>query len=382
MPQTLPLEGIKVIELGSSISGPSSTEALGSLGADVIKVEPPEGDATRGWGSKLDWGSAVGYECTNREKRGVTVDFSNPEQLDQLKELIGSADVVLQNFRKGVVDKFGIGPEPMLKKNPRLVYCNVNAYGEGPMSDRPGYDPLVQAFTGIMSVTGEEHRPPSRVGVSLIDLGTGMWATIGILSALLRRQSTGIGGVVDASLLDTALNWMKLPITEYVASGTMPRRLGNRGPALIPNQGFETADGVLMVTAGTDGQFKNFCDVLNRPEWAKDERFAKNIPRNINGEILLEKIIEVMKEHPRSYWIERFDALNIPNSPVQTIDEVVKHPQVIASKMIQQNPDSPLELVGIPIKFDGERPGFNRRPPQLGQHNAEIFNKKNDEGKN
>ena len=371
--ETLPLTGIKVVELGSSISGPSCTEALAFMGADVIKVEGPEGDATRAWGTKLDWNSAVGYECVNREKRSVTVDFGNAEQLEMLMHLIVSADVVLQNFRAGVVKKFGIDAETVLKKNPQLIYCNVNAYGDGPMSSRPGYDPLMQAFSGIMSITGEAERSPSRVGVSLIDIGTGMWSTTGIIAALYRRHTTGKGGVVDTALLDTALNWMKLPITEYLASGYMPQRMGNRGPALVPNQGFETADGVLMVTAGTDGQFKNFCKALDRNEWSEDERFEKAQARNANADLLIVEIAEVMKTQPRAYWIEKFDALNIPNSPVQTIDEVVVHPQVVASQMIQSNESSPLKLVGLPIKFDGQRPGFMRRPPHLGEHNDEVF---------
>ena len=374
MNETLPLSGLKVIELGSSLAGPSAAETLALLGADVVKVEPPEGDASRTWGSSVANGGGIGYQSVNREKRSITIDFSDDEQLNKLKALIDKSDILLQNLRPGVTKKFGFDPRSAMATNPTLIYCNINSYGtKGPLKEQPGYDPLMQGFSGMMSITGESDRPPSRVGPSVIDLGAGMWSVIGILSALHQSKQSGKGMVVDSSLMETALHWMKFPIAEYLESGKLLQRNGNKGPGLVPNRGFATLDGDLMITVGTNGQFKNFCRALEQPDWLDDERFATNNSRTENFVELEQRIEKVLKTQPRETWIERLSRVNVPNSPIHTIDEVVKHPQVTDVGLIQSSPDNSQQLVGLPLSFDQQRPTFKRQPPKLGEHNEEVF---------
>ncbi len=374
MNEMLPLNGLKVIELGSSLAGPSAAETLALLGADVVKIEPPEGDASRTWGSPLANGGGIGYQAVNREKRSVLIDFSDSDQLLKLKGLIDKSDILLQNLRPGVTKKFGLDPDTVMATNPRLIYCNINSYGtKGPLKEQPGYDPLMQGFSGMMSITGEADRPPSRVGPSVIDLGAGMWSVIGILSALHQSKQTQKGVVVDSSLMETALHWMKFPIAKYLESGKLLQRNGNKGPGLVPNRSFATKSGDLMITVGTNGQFRNFCHALEQPGWLDDERFASNNSRTENFVELERLIQQVLITQPRDVWIERLSRVKVPNSPIHTIDEVVQHPQVVDVGLIQSSPDDSQQLVGLPLSFDQHRPAFQRQPPKLGEHTDEVF---------
>ncbi len=376
MTEPRPLEGITVVELGSSVAGPYCGKVLAELGAEVFKVENPAGgDTSRGWGPALAGDTSMVFEAMNKGKRSVTVDLADPAELDRLRQLIASrADVVFQNLRPGAAERYGVGPAAMLARNPRLVYCNLGAFGNaGPMRDLPGYDPLMQAFAGIASVTGEAGGPPVRVGAPVVDIGAGMWAVIGILAALRRRHATGRGGVVDTSLFETALGWMTLQVALYHGTGELPERRGLAGPLVVPNGGFRAADGILVVTAGTDRQFRDFATALGRPEWADDPRYAATAGRAKHRDALNRVIGEVIATGTRRRWAEALDRAAVPNAPLQTIDEVLAHPQTAASGMVQASPDGALEVVGLPLQFDGTRPPFTRRAPALGADTQLAF---------
>ncbi len=371
-----PLDGITVVELGTSVAGPYAGKVLAELGAWVIKVENPAGgDTSRGWGPAAVGGSSAVFEAFNKGKRSVTVDMREPAELERLRRLIAErADVLFQNLRPGAVERYEIGPQAMLARNPRLIYCNLGAYGTaGPMRNLPGYDPLMQAFTGIASVTGEADRPPVRVGAPVVDLGAGMWAVIGILAALERRHKTGRGGLVDTSLFETALAWMTLQIALYQGSGELPKRRGLAGPLVVPNGGYQASDGILVITAGTDRQFRDFSAALERADWADDPRYATTAGRLGHAEALNQEIAAVLAANTRRYWAERLDRAAVPNAPLQTIDEVLAHPQTAASGMLQPSPDGALAVIGLPLKFDGARPPFTARAPALGADNQLVL---------
>ena len=272
------------------------------------------------------------------------------------------------------MEKLGLVPEALLEANPALVYCNLGAFGAvGPMRGHPGYDPLMQAFGGLMSVLGEEGRPPVRVGVSIVDLSTGMWSVIGILAALLRRGRTGRGGRVDTSLFESALAWMSLPIAAYECSGTVPRKAGSGTPQIVPYQAFAVADGHVMVAAGNDNLFRRLAEIIGQKELADDPRFRTNADRVVNRGAIIPILETAFAPGTADEWVARLAAGGVPSGPIQTIDQVVAHPQTVALGIIQDAPGGGLSLVGLPVSFDGVRPAFSRRPPGLGEHDAEIL---------
>jgi crotonobetainyl-CoA:carnitine CoA-transferase CaiB-like acyl-CoA transferase len=305
---------------------------------------------------------------------GVTVDIKDDAQLARLKRfIVAEGDVVLQNMRPGLVQRYGLDAS-LRAQNKRLVYCNLGAFGaKGPLKDKPGYDPLMQAFGGIMSITGEEGRPPVRVGPSIIDLASGMWSVIGILAALRRREVTGEGCEVDTSLYETALAWMTVPSALYQSSGTIQRRSGSEAAMLAPYKAFKAKDDYIVITAGNDNLFRKLCDVLGRKEWASDPRFATNPERLKRRQELNALIDEIIGTQPRAYWAERLDAVGVPCAPLQNVDEVVAHPQTKALGIYQDSPDGRFTIMGLPISFDGKRPEFRRPPPKLGEHNDDVF---------
>lgn len=318
----------------------------------------------------------MAFESFNRDKKSVTIDLSDPEQLKKLRRLIvEKADVFLQNLRPGVVADLGFDPDSLLAENPRLIYCNIGAFGsEGEMARLPGYDPLMQAFTGICHVTGPEDGEPCRVGMPVIDMGTGMWSAMGILSSLLRRKDTGVGGVVDVALYETAMAWMTMPMAAVRATGKAPGRYGTRGPGgLAPNRTFEAADGAMMITAGTDYHFGKLSRALGHPEWADDEKFATSRARSKNETEMSANIGAVIANHPRAYWAEKLNAANIPNAPLHTPVEAYHHPQATVSGILQGGEDGSELQVALPLKLNGKRPPYRRRAPKLGEHN-DILN--------
>ena len=376
MSSTTPLSGLVVIEIGHSIAAPYAGMILGELGAEVIKVENPRtGDAARGWGPPFAEGAATCFHAVNRAKDGITADLADPAEVERLKRLIlDRADVVLHNLKFGALDRFGLSAQALLAEKPSLVYANLGAFGAvGPMRERPGYDPLMQAYGGLMSLMGEDGRPPVRVSVSIVDLATGMWAVIGILAALAERQRTGRGGRIDTSLYESALAWMTIPIAAYLVDRKLPTKQGSGVEMIVPYQAFATADGWLMVAAGNDNLFRRLCDAVERPALAEDQRFRINKDRVVNRTALIAILDDIFAAQPIAVWEKRLDAAGIPNGPMHTIDQVVADPQTAALAMIQQHSPSaaaaPLSLVGLPLSFDGVRPPFAKAAPALGENN-------------
>ena len=379
MSSTRPLSGIVVIEIGHSVAAPYAGMILGELGAEVIKVENPKGgDACRGWGPPFTEGTATAFHAFNRAKRGITIDLGDPAQVDRLRALIRDrADVVIHNLKHGTLDRYGLSADRLLAEQPGLVYCNVGAFGStGPLRDRPGYDPMMQAYGGLMSLLGEDERPPVRVTVSIIDIATGMWSVIGILAALEERRRTGHGGVVDTSLYETTLAWMTLPLSAYLANGEIPTRHGSGIEQIVPYQAFETADGFMMVAAGNDNLFRRLCAAIGRPGLGEDPRFRTNAERVVNRRELVPILTDIFSTAPLAVWAERLDVAGIPNSPIQTVDQVVADAQTAALGIIQRWTGSlALSLVGLPLSFDRARPPFARLAPQLGEDNSEILDR-------
>jgi crotonobetainyl-CoA:carnitine CoA-transferase CaiB-like acyl-CoA transferase len=373
---SLPLQDICVVELGTSLAAPWAGFILRQLGATVIKIEQPGGgDPARQWGPPIADGASVIFQVGNRGKSSLELDLSCKSDLEQLKKIVNQqADVFLQNLRPGAVQRLGLDSETLLGENPQLVYCNLGAYGNnGPWSNRPGYDPLVQSFSGMSAVTGPENGEPCRVGVPVNDFGTGMWAVIGIQTCLIRRQQTGKGGLVDVSLLDTALGYMSLALTAAALTGKSQGRYGLGGPGgIVPNEGFDTADGVLVVTAGTDEQFGNLCTALNHPEWSEDERFRTAQNRHRNAGTLREHLSSRFRKKTREQWMNLLDDLGVPNSPVFEPLETLQHPQTEATGMILKGIDGGAVQVGLPVKIDGDRMLHFMHTPRPGENNSDF----------
>lgn len=371
----LPLEGVTVIEMGHSVAAPYAGEILGDLGADVIKIEKADGDDARKWAPPY-WGEMSStFQSLNRNKRSAIVNLKDPAEREALRKLIiERADVVIQNLRPGSAEEFGLDAESLRVLKPDLIYCTIGAFGaNGPLKDRPGYDPLMQAFAGMMSVTGEPDQRPVRVGTSIIDMAAGMWAVIGVFSALLQRKNDGSGSTVDTSLYETALGWMCYHAANFQASGELPKRQGSGAAMIVPYRGYATKDGFIVIAAGNDKLFASLAKVLGHPEWIDDPRFLTNPDRVKHQEVLYQWIEDIVRERPSGEWQAILDAAAVPNAPMQTIAEVLDHPQTKALGMMQQSPLGDISLLGLPISFDGARPGFRKRPPALGEHTAEIF---------
>lgn len=370
----LPLAGYKVIELGHSVAAPYAGLILAEMGAEVIKVERPGvGDDCRSWGPPFRDDMSATFQSLNRNKKSITVDLKSPEGVALIKDIAKNADALVQNQKPGLAEKLGIGPDALLAVNPRLIYTSIHAFGKiGPLSDRPGYDPLMQAFGGIMSTQGHPGQPPVRVGTSIIDMGTGMWAAMAILAGLLRREKTGKGGVVDASLYETALGWMVYMLPTYAFSGKLPKPSGSGVNMISPYQAMRTSDSQLVMAAGNDTLFAKLCTVLGHPEWITDERFLTNGDRVMNKPAIIELIESVTSQQTTAYWIEKLDAAGIPNAPVQTLDQVQVHPQTQALDILREDTEGQLSFFGLPMSFDGRRPDRNEQAPALGAHDREY----------
>jgi crotonobetainyl-CoA:carnitine CoA-transferase CaiB-like acyl-CoA transferase len=373
--QSLPLEGVTVIELGHSVAAPYACEILGDLGADVIKIEKLDGDDCRKWGPPF-WGDASAtFQSFNRNKRSVVVNLKDNAECERLRKLIlDRADVVIANLRPGSAAEFGLDAQALRKLKPSLIYCTIGAFGAaGPLKERPGYDPLMQAFGGLMSVTGEPDQRPVRVGTSVMDMATGMWSVIGVLAALLARDKSGKGLSIDTSLLESALGWMCYHAANYQASGELPKRQGSGVAMIAPYRGYASKDGLIVIAAGNDKLFAALARALGRPEWIADARFRSNPDRVKNRDVLNRSIEELISTRTNKEWAAILDEAGVPNAPMQTIAEVLEHPQTKALGIIQQSPERDIALVGLPLSFDGARPGFRRSPPALGAHTEEIF---------
>ena len=373
--RNLPLDGITVIELGHSVAAPYACEILGDLGADVIKIEKAQGDDARSWAPPY-WGTmSATFQSLNRNKRSVVVNLKDRAERDRLRRLIVErADVVVSNLRPGSAADFGLDGDTLRRAKPALIYCNIGAFGaKGPLNNRPGYDPLMQAFGGLMSVTGEPAQRPVRVGTSIIDMAAGMWAVIGVLAALLAQRDAGKGSTVDTSLYETALGWMCYHAANFQASGELPRQQGSGAAMIVPYRGYASKDGFIVIAAGNDKLFASLARVLGHPEWIDDPRFRSNPDRVRNQNVLYRWIEELIPGRTNREWAAILDEAGVPNAPMQTIAEVLDHPQTKALGMLQASPQGDITLFGLPLSFDGVRPAFRRPPPVLGAHTGEIL---------
>jgi crotonobetainyl-CoA:carnitine CoA-transferase CaiB-like acyl-CoA transferase len=364
-----PLSGIRVLDLTSSLAGPTATEILGALGADVVKVEHPvRGDEARDWGPSFFGGGSVMFFSANAGKRSLALDVGAPAGLEALLRLAESADVAVQSLRPGAAERKGFGAEALRARNPRLVYASIGAFGRrGPLAAEPGYDPLMQAAAGIMSVTGEPDRPPVRVGASLVDIGTGVWAALAIVAALYE----GRGRTLDLSLYETALSLVPYQLAAVLAGAPPPGRHGTAFPLIVPYQVFPTSDGELMLVAGNDRLFARACSAVGAPELARNPRFATNPLRVENRHELIPLLAAATAEQTTAALLARLRDAGVPASPVHDLAEVAEHEQLHALGILQEL--SGRRLVSPPLSADGERVRYRSAPPLLGEHTAAIL---------
>ena len=371
----LPLEGVRVVEIAQNLAGPVAAEILAHMGADVIKVERPEGDDARRWGPPFFKGTSPGYLAVNANKRSMTVDLKDPDAVAALIALIGEADVLVQNMRPGALDALGLGAATLTKKYPKLVYCSVWAFGStGPLKLKPGYEPLLQAFSGLMMQNGDEGGPPTRIGTSILDYGTGMWTAIGALAGLVHRAATGKGCVVDASLFETGLAWMKGHYVSYLSSGQMPERHRTGSNRVVPFEAFETSTGPMIIAAGNDRLFAKLAKVVGHPEWTADARYATNGARVSHKDELINAISAIIITRTKGEWIDALEAEGVPCGVINALPDAVAHAQAQALGIVQPVPgDDELTLIALPLSFNGQRPGIRRPPPKkIGEHDHEV----------
>jgi crotonobetainyl-CoA:carnitine CoA-transferase CaiB-like acyl-CoA transferase len=374
----LPLAGVRVLDVTTSIAGPLCAEILSALGADVVKIERPDtGDDGRAWGPPFWNGESAMFLSVNAGKRSLAISLRDERGRDAVLRLADSADVFLQSLRPGLAERLGLGSEVVRERNPRIVYCSIGAYGRtGPLSSEPGYDALMQAAGGLVSMTGEPGRSGVRVGSSLIDMGAGMWSALGIVAALLERERTGTGALVDTSLYETALAYVGYHLVGYLADGTVPTRQGTVFPMVAPYQVFETRDGELMIGGGNDRLFVALCQVLELHALADDPRFRTNPDRVRNRAELVELLSERLRERDSADWQARLADAGVPAAPVADVADIVESEQTKALGMLQPvaHPAIPgLRLAALPLSVDGARAEHRLPPPRLGEHSAEVL---------
>ncbi|MAG65709.1 MULTISPECIES: CaiB/BaiF CoA-transferase family protein [Pseudomonadaceae] len=383
------LSGLRVLDLSRVLAGPWAGQMLADLGADVVKVERPgAGDDTRAWGPPYlrdadgrDTSEAAYFLSANRNKRSITIDFTQPEGQQQVRELVQRADVLIENFKVGGLAAYGLDYQSLQALNPRLIYCSVTGFGQhGPYAKRAGYDFMIQAMGGLMSITGkadgEEGAGPVKVGVALTDILTGLYASNAILAALAERERSGQGQYIDLALLDVQIACLGNQALNYLTTGVPPKRLGNAHPNIVPYQDFPTADGDFILTVGNDGQFRKFCEVAGHPEWATDPRFASNSARVANRAELIPLIRQVTVFRTTAEWIAALEQAGVPCGPINDLDQVFADPQVQArgTRIRMAHPlAGEVDLVANPIRLSRTPVDYRRPPPLLGEHNREVL---------
>ncbi len=369
------LNQVRVIEIGQAFSAPFAAEILGFLGAEVIKIERPGGDDTRGWGEHYKDGSSITFHMVNRNKKSVVLDLKDSQDKARLDELIGTADVFVHNLRPGSAENLGLGSETLCKRFPRLIYAELGAFGHvGPKRHEAGYEMLMQAFSGIMSITGETDGIPVRSGPSICDFGSGMWLALGVVAALNQRFQTGKGCVVNTSIYETALNWLLVASGDYLAYGRSPVRGGNGHPAIVPYGLFQTKDGALILGAGNDRLFAKLLKVFNREDLLDNPRFQTNAVRVRNRKLVEGEIAAIFVNETTQHWISALTEADVPCSALQTVPEALEHPQTKALKILQATHDHPeLRFIGMPLSFNGERPELRTTAPSAGEDTEEVL---------
>jgi crotonobetainyl-CoA:carnitine CoA-transferase CaiB-like acyl-CoA transferase len=372
----LPLEGVRVLDLSRVLAGPYATMVLADLGADVVKVEHPErGDDTRQWGPPFAGGESAYFLSVNRNKRSIGVDLKDPEGLERVRRLAAGADVLIENLRRGALERFGLGYEALKEINPHLIYCSVTGFGPGKDRERPGYDFLIQARAGIMGITGFPDGEPTKVGVAIADIVCGLYAATAILAALRRREVTGEGARIEVPLFESTLGWLANRGQEYLVSGEDKGRMGNAHPTIVPYQTFDAADKPIAVAVGNDAQFGRLCAAIGRPELADDERYATNPARVANREELVEILQNEFSKRTADEWVEEIRGAGVPVGPVNALADVFSDEYVLSSGILQtvEHPAAGvLKMLASPVLVDGERPAIRRPPPTLGQHTEEV----------
>ena len=376
---------MRVLDLSRVLAGPWASQVLADLGAEVIKVERPGGgDDTRGWGppwlrdpSGAETSESAYFLSANRGKKSITVDLTRPEGQDLVRRLAACSDVVLENYKVGALDRYGLGYADLSALNPRLVYCSITGFGQtGPYRQRAGYDFLIQGMGGLMSLTGEPDGEPMKVGVAVLDIVTGMYAATAVLAALAHRERSGRGQHVDLALLDVQVATLANQAQSYLVTGSNPRRLGNAHPSIVPYQAFATADGHIILAVGNDGQFARFCQVAGRPDLAADERFRANAGRVLHRAALVPELERVLAMRPSSDWIASLEAAGVPCGPINDLGQVFEDPQVRARGMRLEVPH-PLagtaSLVASPLRLSATPVAPGTAPPTLGQHTHEVL---------
>lgn len=373
-----PLQGIRVLDLTRVLAGPYCTMFLGDLGAEVVKIEQPGvGDDTRSWGPPFVGGESAYFLCINRNKRSLSLDLKSDRGTELLRRLAESADVLVENFRPGTMDRFGLGEKDLRKANPRLIYASLSGFGaDGPMRDWPGYDLIVQAWGGMMSITGAPDGEPTKVGVAIIDIVAGLMLGKTIVAALFARERQGIGQKIETSLLEAEVACLINTGSNYLLGGKIPGRWGNAHPSIVPYQSFKTRDSFLVVGVASEGIWRRFCHVIERPELADDARFAKNPKRVEHRAELISVLTDLFLERDTSTWITLLGDAGIPCSPVQTIDQVFGSPQVHHREMlvqVQHPTAGTLPMAGLPVKLSATPASIRLAPPLLGQHSEEVL---------
>jgi crotonobetainyl-CoA:carnitine CoA-transferase CaiB-like acyl-CoA transferase len=372
------LAGIRVLDLTRVLAGPYCTMFLGDLGAEVVKVEQPGvGDDTRGWGPPFVGGESAYFLCTNRNKKSLTVDLKTAEGIALIHKLAQHADVLIENFRPGAMDRLGLGEKALRATNPRLVYASLSGFGaDGPMADIPGYDLIVQAWGGLMSITGTDESGPLKVGVAIIDLVAGLMLGKSIVAALYAREKIGVGQKIDTSLLEAEVAALINAGSNYLVGGTVPGRWGNAHPTIVPYQSFQSADSFLVLGAASESIWKRLCPALNRADLADDPRFAKNANRVENRHELIAILSEIFMTRSTEDWVAALTEADVPCAPVQTIDQVFAAPQVLHRNMlveVEHPTAGTVKLAGIPVKFSATPASVRLPPPLLGEHNDDVL---------